>query len=105
MMKFKIIPVFVKLDSLEITVKLQSMNAKLHLVYMEHAQIYLMITNAHVTQDTLVEIVQWYPLQMFVTHTLVSMELLVLRYLMIQVPVTALLDTLEHSVKLTSMSA
>ena len=103
-MKFKIIPVFVKLDSLEMTVELQSMNANLRLVSMEHAQIYLMTTNAPVMWDILVEIVQWYQQKMFVTHTLASMELLALRILMIQVPVTALLDTLELSVKLTSTS-
>ena len=104
MMEFEIIPVFVKLDSLEMTVESQSMNANLRLVSMEHAQIYLMTTNAHVVWDILVEIVQWCQQQMFVTHTLVSMELLVLRILMIQVPVTARLDTLELSVKLMSTS-
>jgi len=105
MMVFKIIPVFVKLDLLEMTVESTSMNANLHLVSMEHAQIQLMTTNAHVMLDILVEIVRWYQQQMFVTHTLVSMELLVLRILMIQVLVTVHLDTLGHSVKLTSMSA
>lgn len=58
MTKFKAILVSVKLDSKEKIVKLQSMNANLHLVSMEHAPTYLMTTNAHATQDILVEIVQ-----------------------------------------------
>lgn len=105
MMGLKTIPVFVKLDSLEMIVESISMNASLHLVSMAHAQIYLMTTNAHVMQDTLAEIVPWYQQKTFVTPTLVSTELPVLRILMIQVPVTVLLDTLEHTVKLTSMAA
>lgn len=104
-MGFKIIPVCVKLDSLEMTVESTSMNANLHVVSMAHAQIYLMTTNAHAMQDSLVEIVPWYQQEMFAIHTLVSMEVLVLRILMIQVPVIVLPDTLGHSVKLMSMSA
>lgn len=59
MMEFKVILVFVKLDSLEKTVKWQSMSANHHLVFMEHAQICLTTTNALVMLDILEEIVQW----------------------------------------------
>ena len=104
-MVFKIIPVFVNPDSLEMTVELTSVNANRRLVSVEHAQIYLTTINAHVKQDIRVGIARWYQQQMFVTHTLVSMELLVLKIPMIQAPVTVLLDTLVHSVKLMSTSA
>lgn len=54
---FKIIPVFVKLDLLEMTAKLPSMNVNPHRAYMEHVQTYIMTTDVHVRQDILEEIV------------------------------------------------
>ena len=81
------------------------MNASLHLVSMEHAQIYLMTTIAHAMQGILVEIVQYRQrLQILATHTLASMEPPALKTLA-PMPVVVPLATLEHFVKQTSMSA
>lgn len=80
------------------------MNANLLPVFMELAQIYLMITNVHVIQDLLGEIVQYYQHQAPAIHILASMELHVLKMLMVPVPAFVVLVTLAHSVKLTSTS-
>jgi len=58
LMESKDIIVFVKLDLLEKTAKLPSMNANLHLVFMELVPICLMTTTVHAAQDILEEIVQ-----------------------------------------------
>lgn len=103
-MGFKPTLVFVKLDLLEVNVKLLSMNANPHLVFMELAPIYWMITNVHAVQDILEEIVRFWQLLIIVTLILASMELHALNMPMGPRLVSAQLATLVHSVRLTSMN-